>query len=380
MSIKILHILDDDKFIDRHISVFKEGNFQNTFIYLKDEFTYDGKFKSILIHIKPLTEEYFKLPMESEKFHILIVYYLSYEKAFLINRIRSNKIIKVWSFYGGDLYNHPLFNTELFSPKTIELLKLNEKKNSIFYLKAVLRPLYHIINKKANPLYEFNKALVQIDYFAWYDKGEYDFLNKKFKNKLPVFLESSISTPFREMPLQYDKADSILLGNSGSPYNNHLDMVLELENMNYRGKITIPLNYGNASYISKFKERLKASNLQITYLEDFLPYEDYISLISKHCAALFNSYRQMALGNIFIALKCGVKVYLSEKNPSYQWLKGSGFYIYSIEHDLFRDIKQNNLSMPMEKVQINISVSNKLSSDNSNKSFLSRLAKLVEQG
>lgn len=381
MKIKILHILNDDKFIDSHISNIQKGDFQNTFVYLKEELTYDGKFRQLIKHIKPYSKEYDDLIRNCSNYQILILYYLSKDKANIINRINGKKPVIIWSFYGGDLYSLPEFKTELFSIETLKILNPAETKSRhlLMRLKNFLRPLYYKIRKEADPFAGIRKAIYNIDYFSWYDKGEYDYLNKKFNNMLPQFLESVSSNSSFTAAGACEKPNGILLGNSGSPFNNHIDILLELEKMKYQGNITIPLNYGSPSYISKLKEELKFSKLNIAFLEEFLPYKDYIALVNKHSAAVFNSYRQMALGNIFIALKCGLKVYLSKKNPSYQWLKKIGFHVYSIECDLSDDLKENNLRIPKNFADVNSFIRDHMGDSHAKENYLLTIGKITKK-
>ncbi|HRP33262.1 MAG TPA: TDP-N-acetylfucosamine:lipid II N-acetylfucosaminyltransferase [Agriterribacter sp.] len=379
MEIKILHILNDDKFIDRHISNIQKGDFQNTFVYLKEEFTYTGSSLQLLKHVKPYSLAFDDLINDCQNYHVLILYYLSKDKADIVNKLKKKKPIIIWSFYGGDLYSLPEIKTGLFSPGTLNVLNISTKKTPFLYIKDFLCPLYKIFSKNSASIAAIRKAISRIDYFAWYNKEEYEFLNERFKNKLPVFLKSSIATPFNLIHGTSEKLGSILIGNSASPYNNHIDIIQELDKLNYSGKITIPFSYGSQHYITRIKELVKSSKLHISFLESFFPYQDYISLMNEHTCAIFNSYRQMALGNIFIALKCGVKVYLSSKNPSYQWLKKKGFFIYSIENDLTRHVKENNLRLSEEYAKLNIFTCNKIGDGNANKRFLYELKRIVEE-
>src|SRR5699024_621062 len=82
---------------------------------------------------------------------------------------------------------------------------------------------------------------------------------------------------------------------------------------------------------------------QIKFRDQFLSRSDFKAVYQQSAALIINSYRQMALGNIFTALQTGTKIYLSEKNITYYWLKKNRFMISSIEKDLRKDISQNDL-------------------------------------
>src|SRR5690606_20691484 len=134
------------------------------------------------------------------------------------------------------------------------------------------------------------------------------------------------------------KRDSMILGNSASPYNNHLEAIRLLERLNYKGKLFVPFSYGRKKrYVKYIKQICSRSSLDITLFEDFVNGEEYIQKLNGFKLAVFPSYRQMGLGNIFISVRCGMKIYLSQRNPTFNWLIGEGFHIYSIERNLEED-------------------------------------------
>src|SRR5699024_1419419 len=73
----------------------------------------------------------------------------------------------------------------------------------------------------------------------------------------------------------------------------------------------------------------------------------------KSSAFVHNGYRQMALGNIYAALRNGVKVYLNEKNVIMQWLLNEGFLIFSL-NEFQNDIECDNLRLSQDQAQTNI--------------------------
>ena len=84
-----------------------------------------------------------------------------------------------------------------------------------------------------------------------------------------------------------------------------------------------------------------------------MTYSEYITFINRHKAAVYPSYRQMGLGNIFIGIRCGLKIYLSDKNPTLKWLGEKGMKIYSIEQDLSKDLIKNNLTLEPAHIALN---------------------------
>ena len=64
---------------------------------------------------------------------------------------------------------------------------------------------------------------------------------------------------------------------------------------------------------------------------------------------IFNNKRQQAIGNTISLLWFGAKVYLSDKNPFYHFLKRKGVFVYCFETDL----NENNILQLLSLDQIN---------------------------
>lgn len=380
MKFKILHLFNHRTFVDQFIYNVNEINFENRFIFLNNENTYSGVNSKLINHVVPYSKEYKELITSCSQFDFLFLYDLDKPKIDFVNELKKNKPIIIWIFFGADLYSLPELKKGLFSDSTRALVNLKRGINIAHYLKPIVRPVYQLLFKKKSLPIARKKAIAKIDLFANYGIEEYEYLNRRLKNSLPEFIEYFISANFKTIQYTTDKSNAILIGNSTSPYNNHIDIIRQLENLNYDGKVTIPFSYGSQKiYIERIKQVIKNSSLKISLLEDFLQIEDYIALISGHSAAVFNSYRQMAMGNIFIALCAGVKVYLSQKNPSLPWFKRKEFKIFTVEDDLEEDIKKHNILLNEYEMKANQNAFNKLASDGINFQFLTKIKELSKK-
>ena len=63
------------------------------------------------------------------------------------------------------------------------------------------------------------------------------------------------------------------------------------------------------------------------------------SLIGSCGFSIYFHERQQAMGNIFLSLRNGNKVFMSETNLAYEYLKSFGFIVFSVQ----RDLNQKNL-------------------------------------
>ena len=125
----------------------------------------------------------------------------------------------------------------------------------------------------------------------------------------------------------------ILLGNSATPQNNHVEALHLLRRMNLQGqKIIAPLSYGNSHYADEVCRI--GSGL---FGSDFFPLRHYLSIDDYHEAlatcgtVIMNHRRQAAMGNISAALYKGARVILREENPIYQTYTGLGVVLDSVQ-------------------------------------------------
>ena len=65
-----------------------------------------------------------------------------------------------------------------------------------------------------------------------------------------------------------------------------------------------------------------------------MPLSEYNQILKKCGVAILNNFRQQAVGNTIALLWFGSKVFLSNKNPFYHYLKKIGVVIYCYEKDL----------------------------------------------
>lgn len=378
--IRILHLVSDDKFIDKHIERFQDSGYQNDFAYLKNEFAYKGKNKALLKWIKPSSKEFEQLVADAGTYDIIFVYYLDYYKAYFLNKLEK-RTITIWHFFGSEIYgnNKYPFKGQLFSQTTKGLFKVSRYQLLKEKAKSMLRYFKYRFRNRLTPAGEINKAIGRLDYFAWYIEEEYDLIRSKVES-LPRFLYMPIANRAPDLNVGEKDSTKLIIGNSCAPANNHADILFLLQEVNFRGSVLIPFNYGNnPKYINGIKGLIRTLPMQVELLEGFIPYEEYIRKVGACGAAVFNSYRQMALGNIFILLVNGVKIYLSERNPTYNWLKKEGFHIYQIEKDLRKDVENGNLILEEELAAENKSAYARLTDPALNKRFIDSLGEIVQK-
>ncbi|MDO5760755.1 MAG: TDP-N-acetylfucosamine:lipid II N-acetylfucosaminyltransferase, partial [Bacteroidota bacterium] len=138
---------------------------------------------------------------------------------------------------------------------------------------------------------------------------------------------------------------NVLIGNSLTYENNHLDIFDKLRGINRekRQQLIVPINYGNA-YGGKDKF-IKLSNIENTlFITDFMPQKDYFLLLGSVSHAIYGNIRQQAMGNIFWCLRNGIKVYLYKDSVIYKQLKEFGYKVFTIEEELSETSLKETLS------------------------------------
>ncbi len=349
-KLKVLQIISDLKFLNG-IDAFEGDYFINEVIAFKSNDNYVINNKDILY--VDYNKDCEKIVLSKcENKDLIIIWGLDYIKSYIVNKIPQN--IKIaWYFFGYELYKK---KPELFlSEKTIKVIKNRTLRNKIKNL--LIKGRHYSEN------IEFQKAIKRINFFLCLSKNEYDFLGS-LNYDLPLFIQRPLKYIQKEYIsfIDYNKKNTILIGNSKNYFNNHID-ILEIINENKKTnyfEFILPFNYGtnNKLYINYIKKLIKKSP-NIKLLTDFLPYDDYNKLINQSCAAVYNSYRQMAGGNILLGLMNGVKIYLNTNNTLYTMYKDNGMKIFTID-DFKTDLENNNLKLSYDDMIYNFNILKKM--------------------
>tara|TARA_Y100001934_G_C12347053_1_gene773367 strand:+ start:81 stop:1226 length:1146 start_codon:yes stop_codon:yes gene_type:complete len=241
----------------------------------------------------------------------------------------SNKIF-VWSVYGIEVYGLYKVKKSTFAPKT--------------FFKFLFWPF---LKEAVNDFLGRNrdqtasmKILKQADYVSILYQEEvdlyrkYELIKKEAKRIAFTYYPADFIIE-RDAPFVDGK--NILLGNSASYSNNHLDAFhhLKKQNLDEIGQVICPLNYGDLQYAKLIAQEGKTVlGDQFDPLLDFMALKDYQRLLQSCSIALMYHYRQQAVGNVLNLIYLGAKVYLSKKNSLYWFLKRIGIKVFSIEEDL----------------------------------------------
>lgn len=332
---KILHCLYDDKFTDGTIRTYNcDCRHTNKYIVIDD----DSKITSFQYIKSPdvnclSSAQFLKV---AQDYDVVVLHSLLCLPLDCIRRIPSTCKV-IWYAWGFDFYcgGNPIVKINLYQPYTKKFFffdnVVNRFRRVLLYPRVLLERL------------SIRRALCRIDYFSGVFPYEYELLRQSrpyiHAKQLDFYYGDVDFFVKDEVDYNVDRErNNIILGNSGDPSNNHLDALLKLKKVGIpkESKIIIPLNYGSnpkyKNWITKKATALFPNNVYI--LDHFLPLNDYLQLVSKCKAAIFNHERQQASDNILMQLLYGAKVYMSETSQAYHYLKKVGFKVFSLQKDI----------------------------------------------
>lgn len=324
----ILHLVPDEKFIDFAFNEFEKVISGNKFLVITDSDS--GDFKYIKSkNIEKVSAEKIKSKAfisSLQDYEFVVLHYLDKLKTELV--LSAPKGVKfVWLGWGADFYHHITgSNQNLYLSKTKNLW---QSKNKFTRIKNKVSKL--ILYKK-----KYLKAVCKIDFFAPILPNEYGLLKKSIRCFVARYVPFSYGS-LDELLLGLNECKvmggNILLGNSASYANNHIEAIDILAKLNLgHCNVITPLSYGDEEYrdyIAEYgKTRLNDNFKPIT---DFMDKHEYHQLISSCSIVIMNHLRQQGMGNIVTMMYLGAKIYLNANNPVFEFFKKEGAHVYSIE-------------------------------------------------
>lgn len=329
LPVKILHLTSDEKFIN-----FSARQF-NSCDQAINRFVVVANTSTPLIHIGDLGDfqvvdkRYFgsKRMLEDLAWcDCLVVHFLTELGARMIAKA-PERIAVVWSGWGADYY-HLLDGGErsLFGEET---RRLRTQRKRWFGL--VKRGAKRVIFGN-----RINQVISRVNYFSSPIPEDFEILTSALKEKLSAeYVQLNYGSVEETYGIgQQDlTGNDILVGNSATWTNNHLDVFKQLASLELgMRRLVVPLNYGDTQYRDMIVSiGSKIFGEHFLPLVEFMPLEKYNTLIANCSVVVMGHRRQQAGGNICTMLYKGAKVFLDQQNPFYAFFVKHGAHVFSLE-------------------------------------------------
>ncbi len=363
---KIYHIHTDFKFI-YDSQRFDVNYFDNKLIIIDYKTEFNSAYHTTGTFFVPDEKNLEHISKILEDADFVVFYGLGEFKMKLLMLIPEH--IKVaWRFFGYEYYSSR--RDLMLSYKTLEVVENKNINHPDWLFKILIYLKFMKRNLKKNNLKEVTK---RFDYILLFAEDEYKFLEKYWY--VPEFIKLNIDFHFDYV--EYKKTNNLIIGNSRNVYNNHLDILEIIDDDLFREySFDLFFNYGDVgNYSSRVIDKI-SHRKNVNFIQDFLSREEFDSIYQYSSALIINSYRQLALGNIYTAIRYGVKIYLNEKNPVMHWLKKNDIFISSVA-ELRTDLKTNNIQLSREESIHNIKMFNKIAESFTKEEFCSKIYQLI---
>jgi dTDP-N-acetylfucosamine:lipid II N-acetylfucosaminyltransferase len=347
MGRDILHIITSNSFFNKMVIESFDRIFphNNEYLFCGSYEDSDVKFDNVK-YISFFSKEFNSL--ELSKYKIIVIHHLNFYKAKLINKLPDNVLV-VWICWGGDAFDLPCFKNQFYTKSTISHFRLVIlKEKFIQSLKSIHKSVIYRTNKNK----EIYKAIERFNYIATLLPGDYELITQKLSTNAKHLNFNYYNT---EVLLNNQNSSSVLsnniiIGNSSTLTNNHIDVINILKNKkNSFGELIVPLVYGDTLYrgmlIKQFNKHFSGKTRFITKA---LSSDEYYSMLKTCGFAIMNHLRQQALGNILPLIGFGTKVFFNENGQLFDYLSKNGFVVFTIQNDLTQD----NAFEPLTKDQI----------------------------
>ena len=149
----------------------------------------------------------------------------------------------------------------------------------------------------------------------------------------------------------------ILAGNSAQHTNQHEGIFMMLEHLKDSDiELVSPLSYGDEKYRDKvIRLGHQIFGDKFRPVVDFIAKEDYPAFLSSCDVGVFNHNQQAALGNIWLLMRLGRKIYIRENTAMWDDFKSKGACIYPVS-ELERTSFDSLAHIPEEGRKINIAI------------------------
>ena len=349
----ILHIIEqhsaglyyvgkfEEMFPQRNITIFIKGR-NNVEIFRNGDVTPFSSIKKAVSHLN------------FDEIKIVLAEFVSFRKEYIILKYIPKSKPIVWWMFGGDLYDHFLYykGYKLYALQTADYRHRHWKQQNIW--KQIAFRFFKPLQKNIID-YLFLKRVIGVISCV---PPDYYLSCRLFKHPIEFV---DIHPHFIILDLPFATGNDIMVGHSASMTCNHLyilDIIRGIDIKQSELHLTLSYNIQRDGYRTEVME--KYSNCfddHVKFILDYMDKNTYRRSFLNYKVAIFGSWRQEALANIYICFQVGVKVFLSINNPCLDHFRKEGYYVYALEdikspedfNPLTLEQKEHNRSVFIEK-------------------------------
>lgn len=342
----IVHLFEDQKFVDITIKNFESvSSKKNKYIVFSNNEKLTYVKRSEDVEILPNSSYKLDIDLVYKDCKLLVIHFLSPLKQFILKH-KPPHVKVIWSIWGSDAYDQ-FRNQNIYEPLTNKI-----RKRSLFQIikNTSFFTFYHLLKYRVKPLRKEIEVLKLVDYVFTVLPNEYDVFKKEFALESEYLDYNYGINEFEDFP-NLTLGNSILIGNSATASNNHLDAFELIKNTDKN--IIVPLSYGAIDYYSYKEKVINSGKLyfgeRFNPIENFMPLKEYRELTYSCNSVIMFHIRQQALANIFMSLYQGMRVFLNSKSLTYAFLKREGVVVFCLQ----KDYKLLGIELSDKEKQIN---------------------------
>jgi dTDP-N-acetylfucosamine:lipid II N-acetylfucosaminyltransferase len=293
-------------------------------------------------------------------------------------------------FWGGEFYEDPFpYHINRIHDKiTLQFIRrtflstVKWPKHPV----RILKKLWWILDNNRVVAKEFEvkkQTIHRIDYLLLDSNlfsGDYEKIKDLYGvdhiNCLPFVYDQNFDKARKQRIIKLkNKETTVLIGNSATESNNHVDCLDMLKKFNNEQlKLILPLSYGTKKY-SAFVQKFCNTEFpnKCEFLNSFMGREEYINKLNEVDIAIMFHNRSQAFGNCITLLTLGKKLYLKNNNPFWQLFNKIGVLIF--DASTIKDIAFEEFKKPLSEDQIQSNIQNisNLFSDKNRLEYLSKI-------
>lgn len=261
--------------------------------------------------------------------------------------------------WGGDYTHDTLAFDFLYESRTRKMIQSRSRKLKrlpffAFEIVKIIQSRLQLLAGRRN----LRNSLSRIDYVVCgWGIAESRKLPARRLRTLPSFnpyyTETAKNKNFN--PDEFDERETlaVLVGNSGTWTNNHIDVIetIRLKNPSLSLKFTLLLSYGDKEYIRMLEDFFEHDS-KVRLVKNFLSADDFNALVKAHDLLALGSKRQQGSGFIRYALWNNKPILLFEDSIAFSCLHELGANMSSLDVAIdFVSLDVDALRVQFERLQ-----------------------------